>query len=248
MVTARARPKLIVAVNSDEAAQLEAALQRNEKLALAGRIAASVMHEINNPAEAIANLTYLISHNASDPEMVISLAGQIEQQLLRIQYVTRQTLSFFREIPSRQRTDLVTVVETALRFHERSLLQKKVHVRTQLPASLIATIYPGNFLQLVSNLLGNAIEAVEEGGLLCIRLRRSAGLIRFTVSDNGCGIPNPLRAHLFEPFQSTKAERGNGLGLWICKSVAEKHGGHISWRSSTSKKRHGTTFLVFLGC
>lgn len=225
---------------------LEAALRRNEKLALAGRIAASVMHEINNPAEAITNLVYLISTSADNPEMVRSLAGQIDEQLARIQYVARQTLSFFRENPRRQNADLVAIVETALRFHKTALADKGIEVRKRMPATLIASIYPGDFLQLISNLLGNAIDAIPNGGSLYIRLRASSRNVRLTIADNGRGIPPALQAHLFEPFQTGKAERGNGLGLWICKSVTERLGGHISWRTNTTREKHGTTFSVSL--
>jgi signal transduction histidine kinase len=246
MVTGGSDSGLTISDAYEKNQLLEAALQRNEKLVLVGRVAASVMHEINNPAEAIANLTYLISNNASDPALVQSLAAQIEEQLIRIQYVTRQTLSFFREAPLKQKTDVVAVIETALRFHDRGLRNKRINLRMQIPDRLIALIYPGDILQLICNLLGNAIEAVDEAGALCIRLRSSHGFVRLTISDNGCGIPGNLRTRLFEPFQTTKAEQGNGLGLWICKSVAERHGGHISWRSSNTEMRHGTTFSVSL--
>jgi signal transduction histidine kinase len=246
MVRARSHSKIRVSAKEERVRLLEAALQRNEKLALAGRITASVIHEINNPAEAIANLAYLISQNANNPEFVASLAGQIEQQLVRIQYASRQTLSFFREVPQRQYTDLVTLIETVIRFYEQSLADKQIEVRRRLPETLIASIYPGDFLQLVSNLLRNAIEAVSLKGILCIRLRISRHVIRLTISDNGCGIPSMLRSRLFEAFQTSKSEHGNGLGLWICKSVADRHGGHISWRSCTAEKKHGTTFSVLL--
>lgn len=246
MVRARAHSKIATSAFAEKVRLLETALQRNEKLALVGRITASVMHEINNPAEAITNLTYLISQNANNRELVVSLAGQIEQQLVRIQYVSRQTLSYFREVPQRQNTDLVSVIETVIRFYERTMAGKQIEVRRRLPQTLFVPVFPGDFLQLVSNLLLNAIEAVGHGGTLCIRMRNLRGIIRLTISDNGCGIPATLRPHLFEPFQSSKAERGNGLGLWICKSIAVRHGGHISWRSCTNEKRHGTTFAVSL--
>ena len=77
--------------------RLETALRRSEKLAMAGRLAASVMHEINNPSQAIADLVYLIAKEADDPELVRAHAAQIEEQLVRIQYIARQTLSFFRD-------------------------------------------------------------------------------------------------------------------------------------------------------
>ncbi len=246
MVRAKSHSEISSLTHDEHLRLLEVALQRNEKLALAGRITASVIHEINNPAEAITNLIYLISQNANNPDSVVSLATQVEQQLARIQHVSRQTLSFFREVPQRQRTDLVAIIETVIRFYAQSLAEKQVKLRRRLPKSLVAWIYPGDFLQLISNLLGNAIEALSTGGTLCIRLRSLQGAIRLTIADNGCGIPSTLQPHLFEPFQSSKAEHGNGLGLWICKSVADRHSGRIFWRSCTASAKHGTTFSVLL--
>src|ERR1700691_6104066 len=108
--------------SSDERTlRLETALQRSEKLAMAGRLAASVMHEINNPSQAIADLIYLIAEDADHPELVRSRAAQIEEQLARIQYIARQTLSYFRDTPQRQKKDLVPLVETALRYHSSLL-------------------------------------------------------------------------------------------------------------------------------
>jgi signal transduction histidine kinase len=84
------------------------------------------------------------------------------------------------------------------------------------------------------------------GGALRLRLRASGTNGRLTVADNGRGIPLRIRARLFEAFQSDKAEAGNGLGLWICKTIVEKHGGQIHWRSSTEGKARGTAFSVLI--
>lgn len=223
---------------------MEAALRTSEKLSLLGRITASIMHEINNPAEALSNIVYLIGQSSESPELVKSLAELAEEQLTRIQYVARQTLSYFKDAPQKRRLDVVPLVHTAIRFHEQSLSRKKIRLRQQLPETLFASIFPGDLLQLISNLLGNAIEAVPPGGALCIRLRGSEDRIRLTVADNGCGIPKSLRAHLFEPFHTGREDKGNGLGLWICKSIAERHGGRISCRTSTAQDSHGTTFSL----
>jgi signal transduction histidine kinase len=226
--------------------RLETALRRSEKLAMAGRLAASVMHEINNPSQAIADLVYLIGKEADHPEKVRARAMQIEEQLVRIQYIARQTLSFFRDSPQVQAKDLVPLVETALHYHSALLEEKKIVVRKELPDMLIGEVYPGDFLQLVSNLVRNSAEALAAGGILCLRLRASGTNGRLTVADNGPGIPLGMKARLFEAFQSDKGEAGNGLGLWICKSITEKHGGQIQWRSSTEGKARGTTFSVLL--
>jgi signal transduction histidine kinase len=226
--------------------RLETALRRSEKLAMAGRLAASVMHEINNPSQAIADLVYLIGKDAEHPDRVRAHAVQIEEQLVRIQYIARQTLSFFRDAPRSQTKDLVPLVDTALRYQSGLLEEKHIQVRKELPDILVASVYPGDFLQLVSNLVRNAAEASPAGGALCIRLRASGADARLTVADGGRGIPLPIQARLFEAFQSDKADAGNGLGLWICKTIVDKHGGRIRWRSSTEGKMQGTTFSVLL--
>ncbi len=146
----------------DRTLRLETALRRSEKLAMAGRLAASVMHEINNPSQAIADLVYLIGKDADHPERVRAHAVQIEEQLVRIQYIARQTLSFFRDAPRSQTKDLVPLVETALRYQSALLEEKHIQVRKELPDILVASVYPGDFLQLVSNLVRNAAEALPD--------------------------------------------------------------------------------------
>lgn len=217
---------------------------------MAGRLAASVMHEINNPSQAIADLVYLIAKEADHPELVRARAAQIEEQLVRIQYIARQTLSFFRDSPRSQTNDLVPLVDTALRYHAGLLEEKHIQVRKEMPDRLLGTVFPGDFLQLVSNLVKNAGEALPAGGTLSVRLRarRVNGRANacLTVADNGRGIPPAMRSRMFEAFQSDKADAGNGLGLWISKTIVEKHGGQIQWRSSTQGRAQGTTFSALL--
>jgi two-component system NtrC family sensor kinase len=226
--------------------RLEIALLRSEKLAMAGRLAASVMHEINNPSQAIADLVFLLAQEADHPEMVRARAAQIEEQLVRIQYISRQTLSFFRDTPKTQSKDLVPLVETALRYQAMLLEEKHIQVHKQVPDLLMASVYPGDFLQLVTNLVRNAAEALPAGGTLCVRLRASGGNSRLTIADNGRGIPPAIQARLFEAFQSDKADAGNGLGLWICKTIVDKHSGQIYWRSSRGGVAPGTSFSIVL--
>ncbi|HTZ60578.1 MAG TPA: HAMP domain-containing sensor histidine kinase [Acidobacteriaceae bacterium] len=230
--------------------RLEAALRRSEKLALAGRLAASVMHEINNPSQAIADLVFLLAKEADNPDMVRARAAQIEEQLIRIQYIARQTLSFFRDSPQSQTRDLVPLVEMALRYQSGLLEDKHIVLRKELPDRLVGPVFPGDLVQLVSNLVRNAAEALPEGGALSIRLRATkiggSTYARLTVADNGRGIPPAIQARLFEAFQSDKAEAGNGLGLWISKTIVDKHAGRIQWHTRTRGKAKGTTFSVLL--
>jgi signal transduction histidine kinase len=141
---------------------------------------------------------------------------------------------------------LIPLVETALRYHSVLVEEKRIQVRKELPDRLIGSIHPGDFLQLVSNLVRNSAEALPVGGTLCLRLRASGTNARLTVADNGRGIPLHIQARLFEAFQSDKAEGGNGLGLWICKTIVDKHAGQIHWRSSTEGEGRGTAFSVLI--
>ncbi len=128
-------------------------------------------------------------------------AVQIEEQLVRIQYIARQTLSFFRDTPRSQTKDLVPLVETALRYHSALLEEKHIQLRKDLPDILLGSVYPGDFLQLVSNLVRNAAEALPAGGTLCVRLRASgSGNARLTVADNGRGIPAAYAGTAFRGF------------------------------------------------
>ena len=175
--------------------------------------------------------------------LVRARAAQIEEQLVRIQYITRQTLSFFRDTPKTQSKDLVPLVETALRYQAVLLEEKHIQVRKQIPDILMASVYPGDFFNWFPICVRNAAEALPAGGTLCVRLRASSGNSRLTIADNGRGIPPAIQARLFEAFQSDKADAGNGLGLWICKTIVDKHGGQIYWRSSMGGVAPGTMLL-----
>jgi signal transduction histidine kinase len=237
-------------VEEERTVRLEKALRRSEKLAMAGRVAASVMHEINNPSQAIADLVYLLAKEAESPELVRARAAQIEEQLVRIQYIARQTLSFFRDAPRSATQDLVPLIETALRYQAELLKDKNILLRKDLPDHFSAPVFSGDFVQLISNLIRNAVEVMSSQGKLSLRLRSrifdGKPYVRLTIADSGPGIPPRIRARLFEAFQSDKAETGNGLGLWISKTIVDKHQGLIQWRTSTTGKTRGTTFSVLL--
>jgi signal transduction histidine kinase len=107
--------------------------------------------------------------------------------------------------------------------------------------------------QAFSNLIGNAIDAMPRGGTLAIRLRQTHAWnkahrpgVRVTILDTGHGIEPQHRKNLFQPFFTTKEDVGTGLGLWITRSIVEKHGGTIRVKSRIGPKDHGTAFSIFL--
>ena len=222
------------------------ALQRSERFALAGRFSGAIMHEINNPLEAIANLVYLIKLEAHDPERVKCYVQQAEEQLELVRTIARQTLSFYREQRTSQDVDLVALLESALRIHTKYLLEKQVDIQRRLPETLRIRGNSGELLQVLSNLIVNALEALSHRGRLYLRAWSSNEEVHITIADNGCGIPEEFRGDLFVPFHTSKSEAGTGLGLWLSKGLVEKHPGRIRWRTSVRPGRSGTAFRISL--
>jgi signal transduction histidine kinase len=226
--------------------QAREALQRNEQLALAGRFAGAIMHEINNPLEAITNLLYLARLEAHDPERVKGYVQQAEEQLELVRTIARQTLSFYREQHREHEFDVVELLENALRIHTRYLLEKQVDIQRRLPETLVMLGNSGELLQVLSNLIVNALEALSHRGRLYLRARSGNEEVHITVADNGCGIPAEFRGNLFVPFHTSKGEAGTGLGLWLSKTLVEKQSGRIRLRTSVRAGRSGTTFRISL--
>jgi signal transduction histidine kinase len=226
----------------------EESLRRSERLAVAGRFAGAIIHEVNNPLEALSNLVYLTRQDAQHPESVRQNMLVAETQLDRLGEITRKTLSFYREPSDATPFDLVEIAESALRIHAHRFSGKRVELRKQLPEKLIVNACSGEILQVLSNFILNAIDALpEEGAVLCLRARpdKSRKVAHVTISDNGHGIPPPVRKRLFEPYVTTKSS-GTGVGLWLSKRIVDKHQGTIRFRSSREPGKSGTTFRISL--
>jgi signal transduction histidine kinase len=202
------------------------ALRKSERVALAGRFSGAIMHEINNPLEAITNLVYLAHLQADDPDRVRDYLRQAEEQLAIVQSIARKTLDFYREKQVVSDVDLVELLEVALRIHTKHISNKRIDIQRRIPEKLIIQGNSSELLEVLSNLIVNALEALSSHGTLYIRLRSGKDEARMTVADNGCGIPDERRS-LFEPFHTGKRENGTGLGLWLSKGLIEKHHGRI---------------------
>ena len=227
----------------------EVALIRTEKLAIAGRLAAAIAHEINNPLEAVTNLCYLARVTSNDPDtkQYITMA---EEELARVAQITSQTLRFHRQQSAPRETDMVEVVGSILKLFEQKLAASSVSVDFDGRPSPPLLCYAGEIRQVLANLIGNAIDAMQDGGRLRVRVRPvaygSGPAVRITIADTGHGIhPQTLR-RIYEPFYTTKAEMGTGLGLWVCSTLVEKHHGSMSVRSSAGTGPSGTVFVVTL--
>ncbi len=226
--------------------QVEAILRRSQSLSIAGQFAAAVMHEINNPLEAASNLAYLIRAEAENPAKVRAYTGLLEEQLSHVLRIAQQTLSFYRASNGQKPIDLVGVAEAALRVHEHKLGAKELRLIKSFPKVATVKAHPGELLQVVSNLVANALDALETNGVLSIRIRKCATDVHMTIADNGHGIPEAALPRLFEPFFSTKQGYGTGIGLALSKSIIERHRGNIRLRTCVRPGRRGTAFRISL--
>jgi len=229
----------------------EEALIGSEKLASAGRMAAVLAHEINNPLEAVMNLLFLAQTTGDIPAQVHQYLKMADDELKRIAHITRQTLGFYRE-PSVPTTFLVvTLLNSVVDLLQAKRVATQVLLEKQGNDQLHITANFGELRQVISNLMLNSLDALGEGGRVTLRASTShdpsdgSSRIRITIADNGQGISAAALPRIFEPFFTTKGSTGNGLGLWVCKQIVEKHGGSLWVRSRTSEP-HGTTFSMVL--
>lgn len=229
----------------------EEALMHNEKIAMLGRLAATVAHEINNPLSSVTNVLYLLSTQpelTNDSKILIEMA---QSELKRVAEISHQTLSFYRESPHPVALDLAELVEGVLWLFDKPIREKNIVVERRIEYREKFVAYPGELRQALSNLISNAIHAIRPNGRLVLRVhegaRRSTGErgVCFLIADNGGGIANNDRRMIFEPFFSTKGENGTGLGLWVTRGIVEKHRGTIRVRSAQGEKS-GTSFSIFL--
>ncbi len=226
------------------------ALRRTEKLAAAARLSATVAHEINNPLEAIGNLIYLARTNLDAPDMAAEQLQLAEQELARISHITQQTLGFFRESISPSSVYLPSLIKSVLKLYSNKLQMKQIKIEAAIEECPPITVFAGEIQQLVSNIISNAIDALPINGTLKIEaapMKMANGeSIRLKIEDNGSGIAPENLKRIFEPFFTTKKDVGTGLGLWVCKEIAERHGGSVYAHSVTDNGSKGAVFTVLL--
>lgn len=232
----------------------EAALIKSEKLAAAGRLAATLAHEINNPLQAITNLVNIWARSPGLDAEGRAYAATAESELRRVNHLTQQSLSFYRESAVPTIVNVEETIDSVLNIYDKRLEVQRIHItrRYQSNGATIRT-YPGELRQVFSTLLLNAMEAVDTDGAIVVRTRKASHWqnrvirgIRVTIFDYGIGIPPSNIQRIFEPFFTTKGENGTGLGLWVASGIVDRAGGSILTRSSVGPRTHGTCFSIFL--
>ncbi len=245
---------VILEINRDITAQLQAeeALRKTERLAAMGRVAGIIAHEINNPLEAITNAFYLIRAHPSLDDEARYYAQLGEQELLRVSHITRQTLSFYRESQQAVAVSIPELLDNVLELQARRLQLNGIVLDKQYQSTANIHGFPVELKQVFLNLIGNAVQAMPEGGRLRIHVHESTdwktlnGGVCVSVSDTGSGIPPEHAKRLFEPFFSTKSTKGTGLGLWISKGIIQKYDGTIRFRTVKLFNSCTTCFRVFI--
>lgn len=235
----------------------EDALRKSDALAVTGRLAASIAHEINNPLEAITNLLYLVRYSRNLGEAQAH-AARAEKELGRVSQIVTQTLRFYRQSTNAASSNLGEIVDSVLDLYKGRLVDAKVSIDRQFDSPCWVSCYAGEIRQVIANLIGNAVDAMPRGGKIALRVRRSqdrrqssngAGAgpgARITIADNGGGMSPEVQRKIFEPFFTTKGSRGTGLGLWVSAEIVQKHQGSLKVRSRQDSPWRGTSFSLFL--
>ena len=231
----------------------EEVLRQTEKLAVAGRFAASIAHEINNPLEAITNCLYLMAQGELTPD-ARNYLEMAQTELDLVSKITMQTLRFYRSSVRPQRIDVHDLIGSVLDLLDRRLKQQEIVAERRFRTVPKVLIHDGEIRQVIVNLVSNAVDALPLGGRLILRTsptrdwRTGTPGIRITVADDGIGMDAPTRRRIFEAFFSTKGITGTGLGLWISSEIVSKHDGRLNVRSRrrTDTTPGGTAFSLFL--
>jgi PAS domain S-box-containing protein len=237
----------LTALRKVEQLKVERRMLEIEKFAATGRLAATIAHEVNNPMEAIKNAIYLLG--GAVPENAQPVYHILKSETERVARIVRQMLGLYRNTEQVKPVNVNTIIEDTMLLLTRQLQRASVEVVTDLAPLPDAVIAADQIRQVLSNLIINARDAMPAGGRLYLRSRHIPGhddlhgLVRILIADTGTGIPPEMARSIFEPFVTTKGEKGTGLGLWIVRGIIQNHGGKLSLKS---KPGRGTVFKIDL--
>jgi PAS domain S-box-containing protein len=223
-----------------------------EKLAAAGRLAATIAHEINNPLEAVTNFIYLAMTTKGLPKEVCHQLEIADRELARVAQIAQQTLGFYRGNSTDRWIAVADLMNDVMIVYERKMTYKHLETDVCVDPDLKLYCKQGELRQALSNLVANAIDASRPGGKIWLRAHESQcwkdggkPVVRITLADNGSGMSPEVQKRIFVPFFTTKAEVGTGIGLWATKALIEQQGGYVRFRSRQGQ-RSGTVMSLVL--
>lgn len=235
-----------------ERVEFEQALRESEKLAVTGRLAAAIAHEINNPLESITNLTYLARRSNSLPE-IHNYLDTLDGELRRVKLITAQALRFARQSSREEAIDATQLLDSVLDIQHARIQVSRVRVAKRFRFAQSFVAFESEIRQVLNNLVSNATDAMRSGGgTLFVRSKHATDWrtnrqgVMFTIADTGSGMTLETQSKLYKAFYSTKGTQGTGLGLWVSSEIVDRHHGRLKFRSSSSGSHTGSVFQLFL--
>jgi signal transduction histidine kinase len=220
------------------------ALLRAEKMAAAGRLTASIAHEVNNPLQSVQNCLHLAGREDMPAEKRRKYFALAQTELERLMKTMQRMLDFYRPGSAKvEQVDLLELLHHVLSLTSQQLGQRQIEVEADLPHSLpLVYAVSSQIQQIFFNLILNSLDAMPGGGILKIKAREFEHGVEIIVQDTGPGIPENRRNDIFEPFFSTK-EGGTGLGLTVSYNIVTAHGGTLDL---VNQDEPGACFRLFL--
>jgi len=237
----RQNPREILYIIKEKPISDEDNLLKNDKMALIGQLAAGIAHEIRNPLTSIKGFIQLMKSEPIKNDQYLEI---IDQEIDRISSITNELMIFAK--PNHlnyEHQDLKMILRSCITLLEGVAYQKQIQiVLDSCEEPVYVFCDKQKIKQVIINLIKNALESMEDPGIITICMRKHEGQGVLSITDEGCGIPNELVGKLGQPFFTTKSN-GNGLGLMMCYKIMEEHEGRIEVESELGI---GTTFYVFL--
>jgi len=228
-------------------ASLHRHLARAEQMAALGELASGLTHEIRNPLGSVSSALQLL--RSEEPDPASDRARLLDQMLKELERASTTLDGLLRlarpQPPEKSAVDLASVARDVARLFEPRLRGRSIRLVVDIPGRVPSLMLDrGQMTQLILNLLTNSSQAVGDGGLIELRLAPfpDGEGVMLSVADDGIGIPPEEMEKIWDPFHTTKKD-GTGLGLPICRQIAELHGGTIAVESVPGK---GTRVLVLL--
>jgi signal transduction histidine kinase len=224
-------------------AQYVREILQSERLALVGRFANSIVHDLKNPLNIIGLAAEIAGTETASPQMRAASQKRIRKQVDRISNMVNELLEFARgsqSVTELTKTDYASFVENVIEEIQPEAKLKLVEISFENPApKIFLQINPARFARVFHNLIHNAIEMMPNGGKIILRFSQNDKEVVTELEDSGPGIAPEMEDKLFEPFATHGKRQGTGLGLSICKRIVEDHKGNIYARSEPG---HGATF------
>ena len=234
--------------------KLEQAHERlieSEKMAALGRLSATLSHELRNPLSGLKGASQLLFRKTSDNDERKQYVHLILEEVERLGEIVEDLIHFAKpKVLQYELIDANKIIEDSILLHMENLIQKGVTVRKRLSKLPLIKADRDKFKQVIVNIMLNAMDAMTDGGELLvsssvtINENTDKEIATFQFKDTGNGIPDDILPNVFEPFFTTKPD-GVGLGLAVCKSIIQQHGGSISVRSNKKSAEYAGTLIIF---